>query len=489
MTLKNLSALLQNVSLPRVHGNADRTVDTICLDSRQARPGCLFAAVRGTQTDGHQFIAKAIELGATVVLCETLPDTLPESVTCVQVADSAKALGFVAANFYDNPSQKLKLVAVTGTNGKTTTVTLLYQLFRQLGYRTGMLSTVCNYIDGQPLEATHTTPDAISLQALLADMVKADCSHAFMEASSHAIVQQRTAGLHLAGAVFTNITHDHLDFHHTFDNYIKAKKTLFDELPEAAFALTSLDDKRGLVMLQNTEARKYSFSLRNPAPFKGKLVSNSLHGLQMEMEGKEVWFKLIGEFNAYNLLGVYATAVLLGENPEEILTQLSGLQAAPGRFDQMRSANGIIGIVDYAHTPDALENVLETIRELKENGKVITVVGCGGNRDAAKRPVMAEIACKLSDYAILTSDNPRFEDPVAILSEMEQGVKITDRHRVETIADRHEAIVRAVGLALPGDTILVAGKGHENYQEIKGVKHPFDDKKMLAEIFQAMPTA
>ena len=403
--------------------------------------------------------------------------------TYVQVADSAKALGFISSNFYDNPSRKLKIVAVTGTNGKTTTVTLLYQLFRKLGYRTGMLSTVRNYIDDKPVEATHTTPDAINLNALLADMLAAGCTHAFMEASSHAIVQERMAGLHLTGAIFTNITHDHLDFHQTFDNYIKAKKKLFDELPATAFALVNLDDKRGLVMMQNTLATKSSFSLIHPAPFKGRLIANSLHGLQMEIDDKEVWFKLIGEFNAYNILGVYATAILLGEPSEEVLMQLSDVLPAPGRFDQIRSANGIIGIVDYAHTPDALENVLKTIQELKENGKVITVVGCGGNRDAAKRPIMAEIACKLSDWALLTSDNPRFEEPEAILADMEKGVKITDQSRVQIITDRKEAIAKAVGLAQPGDIILIAGKGHETYQDVKGTKYPFDDKKILAEVF------
>jgi len=480
-----LSRLLQGVSVQHSSGDTNREINRLCLDSRQVQPGSLFAAVRGTQTDGHQFIARATDLGATAILCETLPETQSPAVTYIQVTDSARALGFIAANFYDNPSRKLKLVAVTGTNGKTTTVTLLYQLFRRLGYQTGMLSTVRNYINEAPVEATHTTPDAIHLNALLADMVAAGCTHAFMEASSHAIVQERIAGLHLTGAVFTNITHDHLDFHQTFDNYIRAKKKLFDELPASAFALANLDDKRGLVMLQNTAAAKHTFSLVNPAPFKGRLIANSLHGLQMEMDGNEVWFKLIGEFNAYNILGVYATALLLGESAEDVLVQLSDVLPAPGRFDQVRSADGIIGIVDYAHTPDALENVLETIQELKDNGQVITVVGCGGNRDAAKRPVMAEIACKLSDWAILTSDNPRFEEPEVILADMQTGVKITDRNRVQVIPDRREAIASAVGLARPGDIILIAGKGHETYQEIKGVKYPFDDKEIINEILAA----
>jgi UDP-N-acetylmuramoyl-L-alanyl-D-glutamate--2,6-diaminopimelate ligase len=481
----SLNQLLTGVTTKAVHGDTARPVEALCLDSRQARPGSLFAAVRGTQTDGHQFIGKAVELGASVVICENLPETLRPNVTYVQVADTAFSLGFVAGNFYGNPSRKLKLVAVTGTNGKTTTVTLLYQLFRRLGYRTGMLSTVRNYIDDQPVEATHTTPDAISLNALLADMVEAGCTHAFMEASSHAIVQERIAGLHLTGAVFTNITHDHLDFHKTFDNYIKAKKKLFDDLPASAFALSNLDDKRGLVMLQNTAATRHTFSLVNVAPFKGKLIVNTLHGLQMEIEDKEVWFKLIGEFNAYNILGVYATAVLLGEPADEVLVQLSDVNPAPGRFDQVRSAQGVIGIVDYAHTPDALENVLQTIQELKDGGRVITVVGCGGNRDAAKRPVMAEIACKRSDLVFLTSDNPRFEEPEAILADMSAGVAVTDRPRVQTVVDRRTAIVQAVAAARPGDIVLVAGKGHETYQEVKGVKHPFDDKQVLSEAFSS----
>ncbi|MDJ1468401.1 UDP-N-acetylmuramoyl-L-alanyl-D-glutamate--2,6-diaminopimelate ligase [Xanthocytophaga flava] len=481
----SLSQLLQGVPVLAITGDTTQQITKLCLDSRQVQPGSLFAAVRGTQTDGHQFIAKAVELGATAIVCEQLPETQVASVVYIQVSDSAKALGFIASNFYGNPSEKLKLVAVTGTNGKTTTVTLLYQLFRRLGYRTGMLSTVRNYIDDKPVEATHTTPDAINLNALLADMVTAGCTHAFMEASSHAIVQERTAGVKFTGAIFTNITHDHLDFHQTFDNYIKAKKKLFDELPSSAFALANLDDKRGLIILQNTSARKATFSLVNPAPFKGRLIANTLHGLEMEIEGKEVWFKLIGEFNAYNILGVYATAILLGEPIEEVLMQLSDVLPAPGRFDQVRSAEGVIGIVDYAHTPDALENVLETIQELKDGGKVITIVGCGGNRDAAKRPLMAEIACKLSDKILLTSDNPRFEEPEAILADMEKGVKITDRNRVQTIIDRKEAIAKAVALAQPGDIILIAGKGHETYQEIKGVKYPFDDKKIITELFEA----
>ncbi len=467
-------------------GSLDVQIAAICFDSREVRPGSLFIAVKGTQTDGHQYIARTVEAGATAVLCETLPAETPAGVTFVQVADSAQALGKVAAQFYGNPSAKLKLVAVTGTNGKTTTVTLLFKLFRKLGYNVGLLSTVQNQINETVIPSTHTTPDAVKLNALLDQMVKAGCTHAFMEASSHAIVQERVAGLQFAGAVFSNITHDHLDFHGTFDNYIRAKKKLFDELPASAFALVNLDDKRGLVMLQNTNAKKNTFSLQNVATFKGKLIANTLHGLQMEINGQEVWFKLIGTFNAYNLLGVYAAAVLLGETPEEVLTQLSDLQPAPGRFDQVLSRTGITGIVDYAHTPDALENVLETIHSLREGtARIITIVGCGGNRDAAKRPVMADIACRFSDLALLTSDNPRFEEPEAILADMEKGVKITDRKKAKVITDRREAIRHAVGIAQKGDIILLAGKGHETYQEIKGVKYPFDDKQELEQLLNA----
>ncbi len=481
-----LQDLLHGLTTVSVHGATETPISKICFDSREASPGSLFVAVKGTQADGHQFIPKTIVQGAVAVVCEMLPTELPAGVTFIRVADSAKALGNIASQFYGNPSGKLKLVAVTGTNGKTTTVTLLFKLFRSLGYHVGLISTVQNQINETVIPSTHTTPDAVRLNALLADMVKVGCTHAFMEASSHSMVQERVAGLQFSGAIFTNITHDHLDFHGTFDNYIKAKKKLFDELPASAFALANLDDKRGLVMLQNTKAHKNTFSLQNVASFKGKLIANTLHGLQMEISGKEVWFKLIGTFNAYNLLGVYAAAVLLGENPEEVLTQLSGLQAAPGRFDQILSPSGITGIVDYAHTPDALENVLETIHSLREGeAKIITIVGCGGNRDATKRPIMADIACKYSNLVILTSDNPRFEDPAVILTQMEGGVKITDRKRVRVIQDRKEAIREACQLAQTGDIILLAGKGHETYQEIQGVKYPFDDKQILSEMLNA----
>ena len=480
-----LQTLLYKVpGLTATAGPTDVDVTALVLDSRRVTPGSLFAALPGTQVDGHQFIPKAIESGASVILCEKLPETLSETVSYVQAADAARALGFIASNFYENPSAKLKLVGVTGTNGKTTTATLLFRLFRRLGYHAGLISTVQNQIDETVIPSTHTTPDTVALNALLADMVRRGCSHAFMEVSSHAVVQERIAGLTFAGGIFTNITHDHLDFHKTFENYIRAKKGFFDQLPKTAFALVNADDRRGAVMVQNTAARRETFSLETGASFKGKLIADSMFGLQMEVDGREVHFGLIGAFNAYNLLGVYGAAMLLGEDPEEVLTQLSDLQTAPGRFEQVISPNRILGIVDYAHTPDALQNVLQTIAGLRQGGEqLITVVGCGGNRDATKRPVMAEIACKFSNRVILTSDNPRFEDPLAILADMERGVSVTDARKTETIPDRREAIFRAVSLANPNDIVLVAGKGHETYQEVQGVKTHFDDREVLREAF------
>jgi UDP-N-acetylmuramoyl-L-alanyl-D-glutamate--2,6-diaminopimelate ligase len=477
-----LSQLIQGIASVTVKGNTDAAITALIIDSRKVEANTLFVAMKGTQTDGHSYIPKAIEQGATAILCEVLPTMLQSEITYIQVADVARSLGLMASNFYGNPSQKLTLVGVTGTNGKTTTATLLFRLFRKLGYRCGLLSTVQNQIEDEIIPSTHTTPDAVSLQALLAQMVAKGVSHAFMEVSSHAVAQERIAGLTFAGGIFTNITHDHLDFHGTFDNYIKAKKRFFDQLPKSAFALVNVDDKRGMVMLQNTAARRETFALKTLATFHGRLISDSLHGLQMDVAGREVWFKLIGTFNAYNLLGVYGAAILMGENEEEVLLQLSGLQTAPGRFEQVISPKGVVGIIDYAHTPDALQNVLETIGELKQ-GKVITVVGCGGNRDATKRPIMAEIACRYSDTVVLTSDNPRNEDPLDILAQMQAGVSITDKRKVITIPDRRKAIAHAVALAThTGDVVLVAGKGHENYQEIKGVKYHFDDKEELIRI-------
>lgn len=483
-----LSDILYKVSLKAVSGKTDIDIQNIVFDSRQVKAGSLFVAIGGTQVDGHNFIEKAIELGASAILCEQLPEILHENVTYLQVENSARIMGFIAANFYGHPSKKLKLVGVTGTNGKTSTVTLLFRLFRKLGYRCGLLSTVQNQIDDDIIPSTHTTPDSVKINELLHDMVQKGVSYCFMEVSSHSVVQERIAGLHFAGGIFTNITHDHLDFHETFDNYIRAKKGFFDQLPASAFALVNTDDKNGKIMIQNTAARKESYSLRNIGSFKGKILACGLFGLQMDIDNREVWFKLIGAFNAYNLLGVYGAAVLLGENPDEVLMQLSDIQPPAGRFEQVVSQNHIVGIVDYAHTPDALKNVLETIVGLQQDGnqQIITVVGCGGNRDATKRPIMAEIACKLSNRVILTSDNPRNEDPFDILGQMESGVSMIYVNKVQTIEDRHAAIFEAVKIARPQDIILVAGKGHETYQEIKGVKHHFDDKEVLQEAFDTI---
>ncbi len=443
-----------------------------------------FFAIKGTLHDGHDFIETAVAQGVSVVFCEKLPQNGPENVTFVQVPSVAEAMGLVAAEFYGNPSRKLKLVGVTGTNGKTTCVTLLHKLYRDLGYNAGLLSTVQNQINETVIPASHTTPDAITLQGLLAQMVKAGCTHAFMEVSSHALVQHRVTGVQFTGAVFTNITHDHLDYHGTFDEYIRAKKLFFDHLSRKAFALVNADDKRSMVMLQNTKAAKYTYALRKEADFKARLLDNSIQGLQLELEGQEVWFRLIGTFNAYNLLAVYGAATLLGEDPKEVLASLSNLTSAAGRFDYVVSPGQITGIVDYAHTPDALENVLQTIQQIrKPEQKVITIVGCGGNRDAAKRPVMADIAAKMSDRVILTSDNPRDEDPQEILNQMQAGVKSTDLKKAISVVDRREAIKTAVLLAEADDIILVAGKGHETYQEVKGVRSPFDDKQVLQESF------
>ncbi|GAB4027081.1 UDP-N-acetylmuramoyl-L-alanyl-D-glutamate--2,6-diaminopimelate ligase [Spirosoma gilvum] len=486
MQLKNL---LYKIPLLATSGSMEADVTALTMDSRKVGSGSLFIAVRGTVTDGHKYIETAVKQGAAAILCKELPSDLSADVTYVQVQDSARSMGLIAANFYEHPSQKLKLVGVTGTNGKTSVATLLFRLFRALGYRCGLLSTVQNQIDDEVIPTTHTTPDAITINQLLTNMLAHGCTHVFMEVSSHAVVQERIAGLTFSGAIFTNITHDHLDFHGTFDNYIRAKKGFFDQLPASAFALTNVDDKRGLVMLQNTAARKETYSLKTLATFKGKVIADSLFGLHMQLDGHEVWFKLIGRFNAYNLLSVYGAAVLLGEDPAEVLTLLSGITPPPGRFEQVVSDDKIVGIVDYAHTPDALQNVLETInglRQTNEQGRlpqIITIVGCGGNRDAAKRPIMAEIACRFSNRVILTSDNPRNEDPMVILEQMQAGVPPVDYKKTTTIEDRHEAIRQAVSIAHPHDIILVAGKGHETYQEIKGIKYDFDDRAVLRDAF------
>jgi len=484
----SLSTLLRDVTVLAQHGPAETAVTSLTLDSRQAGPGTVFFALRGTATDGHQFIAKAVELGTAVVVCEKLPAELSPAVAYVQVPDSAEAMARIAAEFYGHPSRRLQLVGITGTNGKTTCATMLHKLFRELGYHCGLLSTVQNQIDEEVIPSTHTTPDAIRLNELLARMLKAGCTHVFMEVSSHAVVQHRITGLHFTGGIFTNLTHDHLDYHGTFDAYLKAKKGFFDQLPKSAFALTNADDKRGPVMLQNVSGRREAYSMRGNGTFRGKLLENAVHGLHLEVDGREVQFRLIGVFNAYNLLAIYGAAVLLGEDPTEVLTVLSGLTSAPGRFEPVVSEKArITGIVDYAHTPDALENVLQTIADIRQpSQQVITVVGCGGNRDGAKRPIMARLAAQLSSRAVLTSDNPRFEDPNDILAQMQAGVPTEAQGKVLTIADRREAIKTAVALAGPGDIVLVAGKGHETYQEIKGVKTDFDDKQVLQQMFDLL---
>jgi UDP-N-acetylmuramoyl-L-alanyl-D-glutamate--2,6-diaminopimelate ligase len=478
--MRELKDIVYRVSLTSSFGNMNVEVKGICFDSRKVQPGFLFVAVKGTLSDGHQFISKATELGASIIVCEKLPGTIDETLTYVTVKDSAHALGIIASNFYDNPSDKLKLVGVTGTNGKTTTVTLLYQLFTSLGYKAGMISTVENRIVDKVVPSTHTTPDPIQLNELLKKMKEAGCTHAFMEVSSHAVDQERIAGVKFTGALFTNITHDHLDYHKTFENYIKAKKKYFDDLNSDAFALVNADDKRGMVMIQNTKAKKYSFGLKKMVDFKGKIITNSIEGLELEVAGKDVWFKMIGDFNAYNLLGVYGAAVLLGEESDGVLTKLSSLKGAPGRFELIAPGSKFTAIVDYAHTPDALKNVLETIAQFRTGKEqVITVVGCGGNRDKTKRPLMASIACRLSDKVVLTSDNPRDEDPMEIIKEMQSGILPTETRKTLVLADREEAIKTACMMAKEKDIVLVAGKGHETYQETKGVKYPFDDREVL----------
>lgn len=480
-----LSDVLYGVKLRQVKGSTAVEVNAVELDSRKVKPGSVFIAVKGAAADGHRFIEKAEANGATVIVCEQMPPVIKEGLVYVQVENSAEAAGYMAHHFYGRPSEKLALVGVTGTNGKTTIATLLYKLFSKLGYTCGLISTVENRVGTAVLEATHTTPDAVSLNRLLGQMLESDCTHVFMETSSHALHQHRVTGLRYTGGIFSNITHDHLDYHQTFDEYIRVKKSFFDGLPASAFAISNADDKRGIVMLQNTAARKYYYSLKTVAEFKGRILDNSLAGLQMTVNDTDVHFRLIGEFNAYNLLAVFAAAVCLGQEKQEVLTAMSMLTGAEGRFDYTVSPKEkLIAIVDYAHTPDALLNVLATIKKLKQGfEQVITVVGCGGDRDRAKRPLMAEAACEWSDQVIFTSDNPRSEDPLQILKDMEEGLGAAYRRKYISIADRREAIKTAVSLARPGDIILVAGKGHEKYQETKGVRLHFDDKEVVNEIF------
>lgn len=478
--MKLLSDILYKVRIEEVSGSTHMAVAAIVSDSRKVRKDTLFVAVKGTLTDGHDFIDKALEQGAVAIVCEQMPPQLRPDVTYIKVTDASHALGLLACNFFDNPSERIKLVGVTGTNGKTTTVTLLFNLFTAMGYHCGLLSTVQNKIKTAVIPATHTTPDPITLNELLAKMVDEQCEYAFMEVSSHAVVQNRIAGLKFTGAVFTNITHDHLDYHKTFEEYIKAKKRFFDLLPSDAFALVNRDDRNGLVMLQNTKAARYTYAISNVADYKCRIIENHLGGLLLNLDNQEVWVRLIGTFNAYNTLAVYATALLLKKDKNFILTTLSSLNSVEGRFQYLRSTKGIIGIVDYAHTPDALKNVLETIKDIRTgNETVITVVGCGGDRDAAKRPVMAAIACEYSNKVVLTSDNPRSENPEAILDQMQKGINPNEARKTLRITDRKEAIRTALSFCQPGDIVLIAGKGHEKYQEINGVKHHFDDMEVL----------
>lgn len=482
MELKKLTEAL-GIPGSSISGNPE--IATIQSDSRKIEPGALFVAVRGTAMDGHTYIADAIEKGAVAVVCEEIPEQFRGRAAFVVVKDSAGALGKLMAAWYDYPSDKLILVGVTGTNGKTTIATLLYELFRRLGYKTGLISTVCNYIDTKALSATHTTPDPVALQGLLAGMVDAGCEYAFMEVSSHAIDQKRIEGLSFAGGIFTNLTRDHLDYHKTMDNYLNAKKAFFDNLPGEAFALTNIDDKNGLVMLQNTKAEKLTYSLRTSADFKGRILESHFEGTDLVINGREVAVHFVGRFNAYNLLAVYGTAVALGKDPEEILVALSALHPVSGRFETISAPQGYTTIVDYAHTPDALVNVLNSIKEvLGGKGNIITVIGAGGNRDKGKRPIMAQEAVRLSDRVILTSDNPRFEEPDDILNDMTAGLSPSEKQQALCITDRTQAIRTATLLAKKGDVILVAGKGHEDYQDIKGVKYPFDDREKLKDIFK-----
>jgi UDP-N-acetylmuramoyl-L-alanyl-D-glutamate--2,6-diaminopimelate ligase len=480
-----LQDILYKVSIRSVQGSTQVVVKDLQIDSRKVTKDSAFIAIKGSSSDGHGFIETAVEKGATVIICEILPHDRAEGITYVQVENSAAAAGYMAHHFYGQPSGRVKLLGVTGTNGKTTIATLLFKLFSALNYKCGLISTVQNQIGDVVIPATHTTPDAISLNALLKQMADEGCSYVFMETSSHAIHQHRITGLDYSGAIFTNITHDHLDYHKTFDEYIRVKKLFFDGLASSAFAISNADDKRGTVMLQNTQAKKYFYSLKTMADFKGRILENSLSGLLMTINDQEVHFRLIGEFNAYNLLAVYGTAICLGENKEEVLVSLSRMTGAEGRFDYIVSpVDKIIGIIDYAHTPDALINVLATIQKLRSgHEQIITVVGCGGDRDKTKRPVMAEAACEYSTRVIFTSDNPRSEDPNQILRDMETGLNTAARKKSISIVDRKEAIKTAVSLANTEDIVLIAGKGHEKYQEIKGVKNPFDDKAVLQEIF------
>ena len=479
-----LNELLKKIQPVDIIGSTDKEIAGVCIDSRQTEQGYLFMAMRGTQTDGHTYIPAAIGKGAVAVLCEELPQELAGDVTYIRVKDSEEAVGLVATTFYGDPTDKMELVGVTGTNGKTTVATLLYHTFRYFGYKVGLISTVCNYIDDQPVPTEHTTPDPITLNRLLGQMADAGCKYAFMEVSSHSIAQKRISGLRFAGGIFTNLTRDHLDYHKTVENYLRAKKKFFDDLPKTAFSLVNLDDKNGLVMTQNTRSKVYTYSLRSLADFKGKVLESHFESMLLDFNNRELAVHFIGRFNAYNLLAVFGAAVLLGKREEDVLIALSTLHPVAGRFDAVRSPQGYTAIVDYAHTPDALANVLNAIHGVLEGrGKVITVVGAGGNRDKGKRPLMAQEAARQSERLIITSDNPRFEEPQDIMNDMLAGLSKEDMQKTLAIADRREAIRTACMLAQKGDVVLVAGKGHEDYQEIKGVKHHFDDKEEVKKAF------
>ena len=480
-----LEELLKKISVKTIEGPADVDIAGVDIDSRKVGPGHLFVAIKGTQTDGHQYIAKAIELGAAAILCEDMPAERQTGVTYVLVPSTESAIGPVATTFYGDPTSKLILVGVTGTNGKTTIATLLYNMFRRLGFKCGLLSTVCNYIEDEAVPASHTTPDPIELNQLLSRMVEAGCQYAFMECSSHAIAQQRIGGLKFAGGIFTNLTRDHLDYHKTVENYRNAKKAFFDMLPKGAFAVTNADDKNGMFMVQNTKATVKTYSIRSMADFKARIVECHFEGMYLEVDGHEVGVQFIGKFNVSNLLAVYGAAVMLGQKPEDILLVLSTLKSVAGRLEPIHSPEGYTAVVDYAHTPDALENVLNAIHEVLDgkDGHIITVCGAGGNRDKGKRPLMAQEAVKQSDRVIITSDNPRFEEPQDIINDMLAGLDQKQMKKVVSIVDRKEAIRTACMMAQKGDVILIAGKGHEDYQEIKGVKHHFDDREVVREIF------
>ena len=484
-----LKELIKNIRTLNITGSTEKEITGVNIDSRRIETGHLFVAMKGTQTDGHAYIGKAITQGAAAILCEDMPESTVDGVTYIQVKSTEDVVGEVATTFYGDPSRHLKLVGVTGTNGKTTIATLLYNMFRKLGYKCGLLSTVCNYIEDEQIPADHTTPDPIALNQLLSRMVQAGCQYAFMECSSHAIAQKRIGGLKFAGGIFTNLTRDHLDYHKTFENYRDAKKAFFDGLPKGAFAITNADDKNGMVMVQNTKATVKTYSTRSMADFRAKILECHFGGMYLEIDGREVGVQFIGKFNVSNLLAVYGAAIMLGEKPDNVLLVMSTLKSVSGRLDPVHSPEGYTAIVDYAHTPDALENVLKAIHEvLNGKGQVITVCGAGGNRDKGKRPLMAQEAVKQSDKVIITSDNPRFEEPQAIIDDMLAGLTAQQMKKVISIVDRKEAIRTACMMAQKGDVILVAGKGHENYQEVCGVKHHFDDKEVLKEVFESQKT-